>query len=98
MGTGRGFGLSPVPHRQENIMRVRMLEYIQGTRNGKQWPPRGGYIDLPQGEAENLMAHGYAVAAPEEHYEQPVERAIVEEQTQVATIKPKPTKGRKKGS
>jgi len=79
-------------------MRVRMLEYISGTRNGKQWPSRGGFIDIPESEAKNLIGHGYAVAAPEDTDEQPVERAVVEETIRTATIKPKPTKGRKKGS
>jgi hypothetical protein len=46
-------------------MLVRMLQHIAGSRDGKRWPPRGGVIDLPEEEAQALLAHGLAQALPE---------------------------------
>lgn len=69
------------------MVRVQMLQHITGLRNGKAWPPRGGFIELPQSEAEGLYAHGYAVPAPLQA-EQPVERAVViDEIRESATLK-----------
>lgn len=42
------------------MARVKMLVGISGTRNGQDWPPRGGEISLPDGEAGDLVAAGYA--------------------------------------
>ena len=42
------------------MARVKMLVGISGTRNGQDWPPRGGEIALPDGEAGDLVAAGYA--------------------------------------
>lgn len=47
-------------------MRVRMLGTVSGTRNGADWPPRGGCIDLPDDEATALVAIGMAEHAPAE--------------------------------
>jgi hypothetical protein len=41
-------------------MFVRMLFEIQGTRNGKPWPRRGGLIELPADEAKRLVEQGLA--------------------------------------
>jgi len=41
-------------------MKVRMLIPISGTRNGAEWPGRGGVVDLPAGEAADMCAAGYA--------------------------------------
>lgn len=69
------------------MVRVQMLQHITGLRNGKAWPARGGFIELPQSEAEGLYAHGYAVPAPAKA-EQPVERAVViDEIRESATLK-----------
>lgn len=43
---------------------VRMLINITGARDGVPWPEVGGTIDVPDAEAENLVANGYA--EPEE--------------------------------
>ncbi len=37
---------------------------MSGTRDGVDWPARGGECDLPAGEAADLIAAGYAVAVP----------------------------------
>lgn len=50
-------------------MRVRMKIQISGSRNGAYWPAAGGEIDLPDREAEKMLAAGTveaAVAAPVE--------------------------------
>ena len=41
-------------------MIVKLLVGITGTRNGQTWPPRGGTIDLPDGEAQQMIAAGMA--------------------------------------
>lgn len=44
-------------------MRVRMKIHITGTRNGEDWPAKGDDIDLPDTEAADLIANGYAQLA-----------------------------------
>lgn len=39
-------------------MKVKMLVSITGTRNGADWPQRGGFIDLPIAEAHDMIAAG----------------------------------------
>lgn len=46
-------------------MRVRMKVTISGTRDGQSWPERGGFVDLPDSEAEQLIASGLA-ASPDD--------------------------------
>lgn len=43
-----------------------MLISISGTRDGQPWPARGGEIVLPDAEAAEMCANGYAepVAEP----------------------------------
>lgn len=41
-------------------MDVRMKTRIEGTRNGLRWPEAGGVVDLPVGEANDLVAAGLA--------------------------------------
>jgi hypothetical protein len=41
-------------------MRVRMKVTISGTRDGQPWPERGQSVDLPDSEAEQLVASGLA--------------------------------------
>lgn len=48
------------------MTRVRMIATISGTRNGVSWPPTGGYVELPDGEAEELIRNEQAIAAPRE--------------------------------
>lgn len=47
-------------------MKVRVLQQVQGTRNGVEWPPRGALWDLPDDEA-----HAYANAGLVEVVEEP---------------------------
>jgi len=42
---------------------VRMKINITGSRNGEPWPAPGGTLDVPDHEAADLIAAGYAVAA-----------------------------------
>lgn len=44
-------------------MLVKMRKHIGGFRNGLEWPPAGGVIDLPDHEAGDLIANGYAEPA-----------------------------------
>lgn len=46
-------------------MKVRMKVAISGTRNGSDWPPIGGDIDVTKAEAEHLITAGYAEAVDE---------------------------------
>jgi len=47
-------------------MRVRMRVAISGSRNGEDWPPAGGEIDLPDEEAAHLIAQGLAAEPSDE--------------------------------
>lgn len=39
-----------------------MKIHISGTRNGARWPAAGGVVDLPEGEASDLISQGFAEA------------------------------------
>ncbi len=67
-------------------MKIKMRMQITGTRNGVAWPPIGGIVDLPESEAQCMIRHSYAVAAPEQAMPL-VERAQVDNDTQTATLK-----------
>lgn len=57
-------------------MKVVLKVWMSGTRDGEDWPARGGTIDLPKDEAEAMIAAGNAVLpgdAPAE--DGPVEQA-----------------------
>ncbi len=41
-------------------MKVRMKGRIEGTRNGVRWPEAGTVLDLPEGEARDLISIGLA--------------------------------------
>lgn len=41
-------------------MLVRMRVHITGYRDGEPWPAVGGTIDVPDGEAADLVANQYA--------------------------------------
>lgn len=43
-------------------MRVRLLVQLTGTRDGVEWPERGAEVDLPNGEAAEMVAAGLAEA------------------------------------
>ncbi len=36
-------------------MKVRMKVDLSGTRNGKDWPPRGSVVELPDDEARGYI-------------------------------------------
>lgn len=46
-------------------MRVKMKVGMTGTRDGVDWPPAGGCVDLPADEAAHLCAAGLAEPCPE---------------------------------
>lgn len=41
-------------------MKVRMVSWVSGTRDGVDWPAPGGTIDVPADEAAVLLAEGLA--------------------------------------
>lgn len=47
-------------------MRIKMLTRIEGTRNAVRWPEAGTVVDLPEGEARDLISSGLAEAVAEE--------------------------------
>lgn len=72
-------------------MRVRMKIAISGSRNGADWPPAGGEIDLPDEEAEHLVTIGLATADGEEPGE-----GEAPEETATAPGEPEKAAGRRK--
>lgn len=44
-------------------MIVKMKTQIGGYRNEQPWPPAGGMIELPDHEAADMIANGYAEEA-----------------------------------
>lgn len=55
-------------------MKVRMKGDVSGSRNGVPWPPRGGTVDLPDGEAADLCRIG--LAEPVAEGDADVEKAV----------------------
>jgi hypothetical protein len=45
------------------MKKVRMLAEVSGTRDGVEWPKRGEVADLPDAEADDLIAAGIAAVA-----------------------------------
>lgn len=45
-------------------MLIKMTANITGTRNGVDWPAPGETVDVPDGEAADLVAVGLAELAP----------------------------------
>lgn len=41
-------------------MKVVMVGEVSGTRDGRDWPPRGSVVDLPEEEAMPLLRGGMA--------------------------------------
>ena len=71
-------------------MRVIMRAGITGTRNGVEWPAPGESIDLPQDEADQLVAAGLAVADDTKPAKKAaVETASVEAPETATTPKPR---------
>jgi hypothetical protein len=75
-------------------VKITMTVSIAGTRNGVEWPPAGGDVDLPDGEAEDLIAGGLAVAADPKAKAAPaaVETASLEAPENAAKPKPRARK------
>lgn len=71
-------------------MRVRMRVTISGTRDGQDWPARGSVVDLPDDEAEQLVASGLAAAEDSEGDEDREEHATVPGSPEKATPSRKP--------
>lgn len=42
------------------MARYVMLVSLSGTRNGVDWPPRGGVVDLPESEGAKYVRGGIA--------------------------------------
>ncbi|MEU7293335.1 hypothetical protein AB0A76_09045 [Streptomyces exfoliatus] len=45
-------------------MRIRMRVKISGTRDGVEWPDKGGFVDLPDAEAAQLLRDRVAEPLP----------------------------------
>lgn len=80
-------------------MKVKLLVSITGTRNGDDWPAKGGEVDLPKPEAEHMIASGLAVAVESPKVETfTIETAVAPEAPETAdaprtrTTKPKAVK------
>lgn len=56
-------------------MRVEMIQHITGTRDGVEWPLKGGTIDLPDHEAADLIGAGLAKEATGEAVEAEADHA-----------------------
>lgn len=70
-------------------MIIRMKAGLTGTRNGQDWPPPGGTIELDDAEAADLVAAGLAVTV------EGAERAdvVAAESAMVTPAKPRRSKG-----
>jgi hypothetical protein len=55
-----------------------MTIHVTGTRNGVEWPHKGGTIDLPHDEAVQLAAAGYGSLVGEPRDEHPSSDAAPE--------------------
>lgn len=66
-------------------MKVRMLVDISGTRDGQEWPGRGGTIDVPDYEAQDLIANKFAELVADEPV---IETATVAPAIETAARKP----------
>lgn len=62
-------------------MKVILNVSLSGTRNGVDWPARGSMVDMPAGEAVDMLNAGLAIPAAEPTVERaviaaPVEKAV----------------------
>jgi hypothetical protein len=70
-----------VPFSLEVVMaKVEIIRGISGSRDGEDWPAIGGFLDVPEGEAEDLIRMGLARAVVKE------ERAVAPK-SETATAK-----------
>lgn len=88
-------------------MKVRMRVGISGTRNGQDWPPPGGLLDVDDDEGAQLCAGGlaepfhdpradveYAVPPPAEARAEPAAPPAVVAPPEVTTTAAAPVRGR----
>lgn len=73
-------------------MKITMRVGITGTRNGEDWPPAGGTIDLPADEANALVEAGLAEPAATTKNAPAVEAAAVAAPEAATTPKPRARK------
>lgn len=73
-------------------MLVRMRGDISGSRNGQDWPRKGGTIDLPDDEARALIANRMAEEVSTTVEEPAVETAAVGDDSEKAIKKTEPRK------
>lgn len=71
-------------------MKITMRVGITGTRNGEDWPPVGGTIDIPTDEANALVDAG--LAEPATKNAPAVEAAAVVAPEAATTPKPRARK------
>lgn len=62
-------------------MKIEMLTRIAGSRNGIRWPEAGNTVDLPDGEARDLIAAGLAKATTAEPKVEQPEKAVAPKPT-----------------
>jgi hypothetical protein len=71
---------------------VRMLRALSGFRDGVEWPPVGGVLDVPDAEADDLERIGVAERTRAKSTITPEAAVAVEPETAAA---PKPRRTRK---
>ena len=66
---------------------IQMVGQISGFRNGAEWPPRGGLLEVDELEAEHLTAAGLAsIISEPKPVKAAVETAIDSGDVELATI------------
>lgn len=59
-------------------MKVKLAMSLSGSRDGVPWPERGSVVDLPDGEARDMLASGVVVELDDETVQTPDETETVE--------------------
>lgn len=72
------------PEVPSGTTRVVMTAHISGTRDGREWPLPGEEIELPAGEAADLIRNFLARPAPE-----PEEAAVLAEEIPERAVAPR---------
>jgi hypothetical protein len=70
---------------------IRMLRLLSGSRDGVEWPPIGGTLDVPASEADDLERLGVAERVNAKSTIAPESAAAPEPETAAVT---KPTRQR----
>ena len=82
LGGGNAAEVRRLPEGDGDVS-VKLNVTITGTRNGLDWPPRGGVITLPVSEAFDMIFAGMAEMVDSE----PVAETASVEPTETATVK-----------